>query len=50
MQKIIKELFELENKTVAVVGLGKSGIAASKLLCSLGAKLIINDKKAKRKF
>ncbi|GLI53275.1 UDP-N-acetylmuramoyl-L-alanine--D-glutamate ligase [Thermodesulfovibrio yellowstonii] len=50
MQKIIKELSELENKTVAVVGLGKSGIAASKLLCSLGAKLIINDKKSKEEI
>lgn len=50
MQKIVKELSELENKRVAIVGLGKSGIAASQLLCSLGARLIINDKKSKEEI
>lgn len=50
MQKIIRELSELENKRVAIVGLGKSGIAASQLLCSLGARLIINDKKSKEEI
>ncbi|GAB5046515.1 UDP-N-acetylmuramoyl-L-alanine--D-glutamate ligase [Thermodesulfovibrio sp. TK110] len=45
MQKIIKELSELKDKKVAIVGLGKSGLAVAQLLSSLGARLIINDKK-----
>ncbi|WP_353685055.1 UDP-N-acetylmuramoyl-L-alanine--D-glutamate ligase [Thermodesulfovibrio sp. 3907-1M] len=45
MQRIIKELSELKDKKVAIVGLGKSGLAVAQLLSSLGARLIINDKK-----
>jgi len=45
MQRIINQLSELQNKKVAIVGMGKSGLAASELLYNLGAKLIINDKK-----
>jgi len=45
MQAIIQNLSELENKNIAVVGLGKSGIALVKLLSQLGAKLTVNDKK-----
>lgn len=50
MQRIIRELSELKDKRVAIVGLGKSGIASSQLLCSLGARLIINDKKSKEEI
>lgn len=42
----MRDLTELQNKKIAVVGFGKSGVAVAHLLCSLGAKLIINDKKA----
>ncbi|MCS7164278.1 MAG: hypothetical protein NZ845_04690, partial [Thermodesulfovibrio sp.] len=45
MQRIVRRLSDFKDKPVAVVGLGKSGIAVSQLLCSLGARLIINDKK-----
>lgn len=45
MQRIINQLSELQNKKIAIVGMGKSGLAASELLYNLGAKLIINDKK-----
>lgn len=46
MQRIIKELSELQNKKIAIVGLGKSGLAAAHLARRLGARLIINDKKS----
>lgn len=46
MQRIIRELSELKNKKIAIVGLGKSGIAVAQLLCALGARLIINDRKS----
>ncbi|MCF6137012.1 UDP-N-acetylmuramoyl-L-alanine--D-glutamate ligase [Pseudalkalibacillus berkeleyi] len=36
---------ELQNKSVLVVGLAKSGSAAAKLLNKHGAKVIVNDKK-----
>ncbi|MEN2995123.1 MAG: UDP-N-acetylmuramoyl-L-alanine--D-glutamate ligase [Thermodesulfovibrio sp.] len=45
MQRILRRLSDFKDKSVAVVGLGKSGIAVSQLLCRLGARLIINDKK-----
>lgn len=45
MQRLIPSLSELKDRKVAIVGLGKSGIALAKLLYCLGAKLIINDKK-----
>lgn len=45
MQKLIPSLSELQDRKIAIVGLGKSGTALAKLLSSLGAKLIINDKK-----
>ncbi|MGC8795570.1 UDP-N-acetylmuramoyl-L-alanine--D-glutamate ligase [Thermodesulfovibrio sp.] len=50
MQKIINELSELENKKVAIIGAGKSGLAVAKLLLSLGATLTINDKKSEEEI
>lgn len=37
----------MENKTVLVIGMARSGIAAAPVLKSLGAKVILNDSKAK---
>lgn len=45
MQRLIKELSEIKNKNIAIVGLGKSGLAVAHLLSYLGAELVINDKK-----
>lgn len=40
-----KVKFNVENKKILVVGLGKSGIAASQILCKLGAKVSVQDNK-----
>ncbi|XVG95512.1 UDP-N-acetylmuramoyl-L-alanine--D-glutamate ligase [Eubacteriales bacterium KG127] len=37
--------FNVKNKKILVVGLGKSGIAASQILCRLGAKVSVQDNK-----
>ena len=37
---------ELLNKKVLVIGMARSGIAAAKLLKTLGANVILNDSKA----
>ena len=36
---------ELSNKTVMVVGLGVSGVAAARFLASRGAKLVMTDRR-----
>jgi len=40
----------VHNKTVAVVGLGKSGVAAAKLLSVRGAQVVVADDKAPEKL
>ncbi len=50
MQGLIKDLSEINNKVIAIVGVGKSGMALAKLLSLLGAKLILNDKKPKEEI
>ncbi len=50
MQRLIKDLSELNNKVIAIVGVGKSGSALAKLLSLFGAKLILNDKKPKEEI
>ncbi|MCX8034223.1 MAG: UDP-N-acetylmuramoyl-L-alanine--D-glutamate ligase [Thermodesulfovibrio sp.] len=45
MQRLIHNLSELYDKKIAIVGLGKSGIALVKLLSALDVKVIVNDKK-----
>jgi len=45
MQRLLQNPHDLKDKKVAVVGLGKSGIAVAELLSYFGARLIINDKK-----
>lgn len=45
MQRLIQKLSELHDKKIAIVGLGKSGIALVKLLSALDVKIIVNDKK-----
>jgi UDP-N-acetylmuramoylalanine--D-glutamate ligase len=40
----------LKNKRVLVVGLGKSGLAASQLLTSQGARVFISDQKSKKEL
>ena len=41
--KVRKSVPDLQGKTVVVVGIGKSGVAASQLLQSLGARVTIAD-------
>ena len=41
--KVSKAVSDLQGKTVVVVGIGKSGIAASQLLQSIGARVTIAD-------
>ena len=43
-------MYYVHNKTVAVVGLGKSGLAAAKLLLVRGAQLVLADEKTPDKF
>lgn len=50
MQRLLQNLSDLNGKTVAIVGLGKSGIASIRLLSKLGARLIINDKKSEKEI
>jgi UDP-N-acetylmuramoylalanine--D-glutamate ligase len=45
MKRIINKLSDISDKTVVVVGLGKSGKSLVKLLSLLGAKIIVNDKR-----
>lgn len=40
----MKNIDTYENKTVLVLGLGKSGINSAELLIKLGAKVVVNDK------
>ncbi len=42
----MKKITAYENKKVLVIGLGKSGVNAAKLLCELGADVTVNDLKA----
>ncbi len=42
-----REKFEVKDKKILVVGLGRSGIAASQVLCSEGAKVWVQDQKSK---
>ena len=42
--------FDVKGKRVLVCGMARSGIAAAKLLCELGAKVTINDMKAESAF
>ena len=42
--------YEVKGKRVMVCGMARSGIAAAKLLCEMGAKVTINDLKAESAF
>ncbi len=50
MQRLIQDLSELENKKIAIVGLGRSGIALVNLLSNFKAKIIVNDKKSREQI
>lgn len=45
MKRLIHSLSDIDDKKIAIVGAGKSGIALIKLLSALGAKIIVNDNK-----
>lgn len=45
----MKNIETYKNKTVLVLGLGKSGINSAELLLKLGAKVIVNDKNTPQK-
>lgn len=45
MQRLIHSLSEIYDKKIAILGVGKSGIALIKLLSALGGKVIVNDNK-----
>ncbi len=44
---IIEKVEDLKDKKILIVGLGRTGVAASKFLASKGAKVIISDHKSK---
>ena len=44
---IITQLEQIKDKKIAVVGLGKTGVALAKFLHRYGAKVLINDHKSK---
>lgn len=46
----MKNIDTYENKTVLVLGLGKSGINSAELLIKLGAKVVVNDKNTPENF
>ena len=41
----MRNIQNYENKRVLVVGMARSGVAAAKLLCKAGAKVVVNDSK-----